>query len=274
MSVNADAAWVELRAVTCRYGSVAVLENIDLRIERGQFTGILGPSGAGKTTLLKAILGLVTPASGSVLVRGVPLNGKPSKRVAYVPQVESVDWNFPVTVEQTILMGVAPHAGRLPWPSRAERDRALTLMVRLGILKYARRPIQALSGGQQQRVFLARALAADPDLLILDEPTAGIDMRTQHEVLHLLNELNRDGLTILITTHDLNAAATHLPWMVFLNRTIIAQGTLETVFTSEVLNATYHGDMIVMRQNGVTFVHERPHPHTVHTIDKGHVHSR
>ncbi len=252
---------VEFRDVTCRYGAIPVLERVNLHLHRGQFAAVLGPSGAGKTTLLKAVLGLIQPARGTVTVGGEALRGRPSRRVAYVPQVETVNWNFPITVEQAVLMGRAAQSGLFPWPSQADRRRAYMLMDRLGIVQFARRHIRALSGGQQQRVFLARALIAEPELLVLDEPTAGVDLRTQEDILHLLADLNRDGTTILMTTHDLNAAAAHLPWIVCLNRTVIAQGTPEDVFTPEILNTTYHGDMIVIRQNGLIFVQERPHSH-------------
>ncbi len=257
---------IEFRNVTCRYGATNVLENINLHLHKGQFAGILGPSGAGKTTLLKAVLGLIVPAEGEVLIGGQALRGRPSRRVAYVPQVETVDWNFPLSVEQTVLMGRVEGGWRLPWPTSFERDLAHRLMKRLGIEQLAKRHIRELSGGQQQRIFLARALIAEPDLLVLDEPTAGVDMRTQEDILHLLSDLNQEGISILMTTHDLNAAAAHLPWVICLNRTVIAQGTPDDVFQPETLNATYHGDMVVVRQHGMIFVQERPHTHTVHDL--------
>jgi ABC-type Mn2+/Zn2+ transport system ATPase subunit len=257
---------VEFRNVTCRYGATNVLEDVNLHIHQGQFAGILGPSGAGKTTLLKTVLGLIQPARGTVSVGGKPLNGRPSSRVAYVPQVETVDWNFPVTVEQAVLMGRSTQSSLWPWPSRAERELACTLMERLGIAEFSKRHIRDLSGGQQQRIFLARALIAEPDLLVLDEPTAGVDMRTQEDILHLLAHLNRDGVTILMTTHDLNAAAAHLPWVICLNRSVIAQGTPDDVFVPEILNATYQGDMVVVRQDGMIFVQERPHGHSYRDV--------
>ena len=257
---------IEFRNVTCRYGATNVLENINLHLHKGQFAGILGPSGAGKTTLLKAVLGLIVPAEGEVLIGGQALRGRPSRRVAYVPQVETVDWNFPLSVEQTVLMGRVEGGWRLPWPTAVERDLAHRIMKRLGIEQLAKRHIRELSGGQQQRIFLARALIAEPDLLVLDEPTAGVDMRTQEDILHLLSDLNQEGISILMTTHDLNAAAAHLPWVICLNRTVIAQGTPDDVFQPETLNATYHGDMVVVRQHGMIFVQERPHTHTVHDL--------
>ncbi len=258
---------VEFRDVSCRYGAATVLQNINLHLHAGQFAGILGPSGAGKTTLLKTVLGLIQPVSGSVCVGGEPLRGRPSRRVAYVPQVEAVDWNFPLTVEQAVLMGRTARSSLLPWSNRAERRLAHSLMERLGIAEFGKRHIRELSGGQQQRIFLARALIAQPDLLVLDEPTAGVDMRTQEDILHLLADLNQDGVTILMTTHDLNAAAAHLPWVICLNRTVIAQGTPDDVFIPETLNATYHGDMVVVRQDGMIFVQERPHSHTYHDLN-------
>lgn len=257
---------VEFRDVTCRYGATTVLENINLHLHQGQFAGILGPSGAGKTTLLRTVLGLIQPAKGSLWISGKAMKNGGTKRIAYVPQVETVDWNFPLTVEQAVLMGRTAQARLLPWPSREERKLAYETMERLGIVKFATRHIRELSGGQQQRVFLARALIAQPELLVLDEPTAGVDMRTQEEILHLLADLNHQGMTILMTTHDLNAAAAHLPWIICLNRTVIAQGMPEDVFVPETLNATYQGDMIVVRQDGLIFVQERPHHHCVHEL--------
>ncbi len=136
----------------------------------------------------------------------------------------------------------------------------------MGIGDLARRHIRDLSGGQQQRVFLARALIAEPDLLVLDEPTSGVDMQSAENILRLLAELNRQGMTILITTHDLNAAAAHLPWVICLNRRVIAQGPPESVFTEDVLNLTYRGDMIVIHHDGMLFVQQKPHGHTYHEL--------
>lgn len=257
---------IEFENVTCRYGSVIVLDNINLHLYKGQFAGILGPSGAGKTTLLKTILGLVTPTQGQICISGEPLRGHPTNRVGYVPQVEVVDWSFPLTVEQAVMMGRTRRMGLLPWPSKADLKQAHDLMEQLGIAQFSKRHIRDLSGGQQQRVFLARALISEPELLVLDEPTAGVDMRTQEDILHLLADLNKVGVTILMTTHDLNAAASHLPWVICLNQTITAQGTPDDVFISDVLNATYQGDMVVIKQDGLIFVQERPHRHGYHDV--------
>ena len=185
-------------------------------ISRGDFVGIVGPSGSGKTTLLKAILGAVKPVEGHV-------TKKPGLRMGYVPQVESVDWNFPVTVLEVVAM--TRTTGRFfPRISAQERTEALEVLERLGLGGLEHRHIRELSGGQQQRVFVARALFHKPELLVLDEPTSGVDVRTRHEVLHLLADLHDDGVSIALTTHDLNGLAAHLPRLVCMNTSVIADG--------------------------------------------------
>jgi len=249
---------VEFKDVTCGYDSKVIFRGLTLSIFQGQFAGLVGPSGAGKSTLLKSLLGVVPVLEGVITVAGERVNGRTPSRVGYVPQIETVDWNFPVTVEQVVLMGLYRKMGYLPWPSRSDRQRVGELLDQLGIGRYAQRHIKALSGGEQQRVFLARALAADPQLLVLDEPTAGVDLKTQHGILHLLGELNRKGVTILITTHDLNAVARHLPWVICFNHGVVAQGDPEEVFTSLTLSRTYDSEMAVIRQGDVTLVDDSP----------------
>jgi zinc/manganese transport system ATP-binding protein/zinc transport system ATP-binding protein len=174
-----------------------------------------------------------------------------------VPQLETIDWSFPVTAEQVVLMGLASEGGLWPWPSREHRQRMALLLERLGIGDCAGRHIRDLSGGQQQRVFLARALIGAPDLLLLDEPTASADIKTRHEILHLLADLNADGVTVLLTTHDLNSVAAHLPWVICLNRSIVAEGAPDDVFTAEVLSETYAADMVVLRQGDLILVSDK-----------------
>ncbi|HEX2026748.1 MAG TPA: metal ABC transporter ATP-binding protein [Nitriliruptorales bacterium] len=237
---------VDLVGVTCRYGAEAVVVDVHLRVEPGQFTGVVGPSGSGKTTLLQVITGSLRPTTGRV-------HRRPGLALGYVPQVETVDWHFPVTVAECLLM--ARTSGRvMPWPSREERREVGDVLDRLGIGGLAGRHIRELSGGQQQRVFIARALVRRPQLLLLDEPTSGVDVRTRHEVLHLLGELHRDGLSILMTTHDLNGIAAHLPHLVCLNRRVIGAGPAREVLTPEVLELTYGAKMEVLEHGGMPVV--------------------
>ncbi|MEO7912214.1 MAG: metal ABC transporter ATP-binding protein [Roseiflexaceae bacterium] len=257
---------VELDHVTFGYTTSPVLEDINLHLHAGQFAALVGPSGAGKTSLLKLILGMLKPNQGSVRIHGQALGSRTAPQIGYVPQLETVDWNFPVTVEQVVLMGQVRRAGIWPWPRAEERQRVRAVLERLEIAHLGQNHIRNLSGGQQQRVFLARALIAEPDLLVLDEPTAGVDMRTAENVLHVLVDLNRQGMTILMTTHDLNAAAAHIPWLVCLNRRIVAEGSPEDIFTPLILNETYQADMLVLRQDGMLFVQQKPHSHSYHDI--------
>lgn len=246
---------VTLERVVCGYNGPPVLQDLSLALYPGQLAGVVGPSGAGKTTLLRAILGLLPIREGRVRVLGRDPRGAP-EGVAYVPQIETVDWNFPVTVEEVVLMGL-PGGSPWPWPRRADRRAVRDLLERLGIGGLAARHIRDLSGGQQQRVFLARALVRRPRLLVLDEPTSGVDIKTRHDILHLLGDLNREGVTILMTTHDLNSVATHLPWVICLNRRVIAEGPPREVFTPAILAHTYQAEMVVVQHEGLTLIADR-----------------
>jgi len=257
---------VELKHVTFGYGAEPILEDVSLHLHPGQFAAVVGPSGAGKTSLIKLILGTLQPTTGEIVINGEALRGQPRTQIGYVPQLEAVDWNFPVTVTEAVLMGRVGRSGIWPWPNAEDRSRLDAILQELGIAHLAKRHIRDLSGGQQQRVFLARALICEPDLLVLDEPTTGVDMRTAEGVLHMLADLNCKGMSILITTHDLNTAAAHLPWVICLNRRVIAQGAPDDVFTTQTLNDTYHGDMLVIRQEGMLFVQQKPHGHTYHDV--------
>ncbi len=249
----AGKALVDLGGVGCDLGTGPILRDVDLTVARGDFVGIVGPSGSGKTTLLRIALGALAPTAGKV-------QRTAGLRLGYVPQVETINWNFPVTVAEVVLM--ARTEGRLlPWASRSERREVSAVLERLGIGDLAGRHIRALSGGQQQRVFIARALLGRADLLLLDEPTSGVDVRTRHEVLHVLGELHHAGLAILLTTHDLNGVATHLPHLVCLNQTIIASGSPQEVLRSDVLEATYGAPLDVLQHAGLPFVVDRPHGH-------------
>lgn len=231
-------------------GSVA-LRDINLRIARGELIGIVGPSGSGKTTLLRA---LMAQLSDSELYAG-SAHLADHTQIGYVPQVETVDWNFPITVEQVALQGRWRSRPWWPWVSRADRQRAHDILAQLGIADLAQRPVRALSGGQQQRAFLARALIGSPDLLLLDEPTSGVDIKTKHEVLHELAELNDAGVTIVLTTHDLNGVASHLPRLICIGeQTVLADGPPSEVLQPALLERAYGQPMIVVHSGLETYV--------------------
>ena len=239
-------ALVDVQGVTFGYGGPAVLRDITMPVEAGQFTGIVGPSGSGKTSLLKVLLGTVKPQHGTV-------RRSPATAVSYVPQLETVNRNFPVTVAECVLMSRATR--RLsPWATRAERSDVCAVLDRLGIAELGGRHIRELSGGQQQRMFLARALVRRPQLLLLDEPTSGVDVATRHEVLHLLDDLNRDGLAIVLTTHDLNGLASHLPHLIALQQRIIASGPPCEVIVPDVLEKVFGARMEVLMHLGMPVV--------------------
>ena len=251
-SNGADA--VRFEGVTCGYDGQPVLRDVDLRIPRGAFVGIVGPSGAGKTTLLRAIVGGVPRMRGRVVVDGREVRRGATPNVGWVPQLETVDWHFPATVREVVLMGRWADRPWVAWSSADDRRRVDALLERLGIGGLADRHIRELSGGQQQRVFLARAMIADPALLLLDEPTSGVDLKTRDDILHLLADLNGDGITIILTTHELNTVAAHLPWVVCVNGQVIAEGDPDRIFTSEILGRTYGADLRVVRQDGIVLI--------------------
>ncbi|MBI3329370.1 MAG: ABC transporter ATP-binding protein [Nitrospinae bacterium] len=256
--MTTDDAVVALESVTCGYNGRSIFRDVSLTLRAGQLAGLVGPTGSGKTTLLKVLLGLVRPWYGQVRVFGGPMGRAMRAGVGYVPQLETLDWQFPVTAEQVVLMGAYRRMSLLPWCRAAEREAALRLMEQLGIAECVQRQLRELSGGQQQRVFLARALMGGPRLLLLDEPTVGVDLKTQHDILHILEDLSEQGITVLLTTHDLNAVAAHLPWLICFNRGVIAQGRPEEVFTPDILRATYASEMLVFHQSGYMLVANSP----------------
>ena len=236
--------------VSVGYGGEPALVAVDLAVERGDLVGIVGPSGSGKTTLLRTLLGMIRPTSGTV-------RRDPSVTVGLVPQVEHIDWNFPVTVAECVGMARA-RGWRTPWLRRSERVEIDRVLTRLGLEELGARHIRNLSGGQQQRVFIARALYTGADVVFLDEPTSGLDVRTRHDVLHLLGELNAAGVTVVLSTHDLNGIASHLPRVVCLNRSVIGAGPPEAVLVPDILERTYGSPMEVLEHSGMRVVVDSP----------------
>lgn len=257
MSNAARTELVRFEHVSCSYGGAPAVQDVSFTVAEHEFVGIVGPSGGGKTTVLRAMLGAVAPAFGSVARRD-------DLRLGYVPQIEQVDWSFPVTVHDVVAMTLPQRRWRRGAGEAARVDGVLD---RLGLGGLARRPINALSGGQQQRVFLARALVHEPAVLVLDEPAGSVDVATRHEMLHLLADLHHDGTTIVLTTHDINGLAAHLPRIICLNRTVIADGPPDEVLHPYVLERTYGAPMQVLRHGGMPVVVE--HGHGLHDRLRG-----
>jgi zinc/manganese transport system ATP-binding protein len=259
----AGVALVELTQVNSNYGKTVALQDVSLKIWPGQFMAIVGPNGGGKTTLLRTILGMVPSASGKILMRGAALSRTTLQHIGYVPQLETIDWNFPITVEEVITMGFFVKNRWLGGIGEEERRKLDNIMERLNLSGLGRRHIRELSGGQQQAVFIGRALVGDPELILLDEPASGLDIRSRDDVIHFLHEINHQGVAVVLTAHDLNWVAAHLPWAVCLNHRLIAEGRPNEIFTAEVLKEAYSGELVVIHQNGMVMIGERPHaPHS------------
>ncbi len=211
------------------YNGTPILENLSFQVPHGARVAVVGPNGAGKSTLFKALVGLLPYQAGQILIHGLPL-GNHQDCVAYVPQREEVDWRFPVTVADVVMMGRYGQQGWLRGPSKADRAAVERGMEQMDILHMAEHPINELSGGQQQRVFLARALAQQPHILLMDEPFTGVDVTTQNATLSLLDELKEQQVTVLVSTHDLEMAAQRFELVLVLNRQLIAYGKPSEVF--------------------------------------------
>jgi len=238
---------LELHDVTVAYHRRPVVYGVDLAAPEGKLIGIVGPNGAGKSTMLKAALGIVPLGSGWVKFFGKPFKEVKS-RVAYVPQRESVDWDFPVSVIDVVMMGRYGHLGILKRPGKKDRDIATSALEKVRMLPFANRQISNLSGGQQQRVFLARALAQEGDIYLMDEPFTGVDAATESSIIALLKELRDDGKTIFVVHHDLTTAEEYFDQLVLLNMRLIAYGDTKEVFTPELLQKTYGGKLTILNE--------------------------
>ena len=236
---------LEIHDMTVAYHRKPVLWDIDLAVPEGKLVGIVGPNGAGKTTLIKAALGLLPLASGKVEIYGRPYHLQ-RKLIGYVPQRESVDWDFPVTVRDVVLMGTY---GRLGWfrrPGRGERDIADRCLSQVAMKEFADRQIRQLSGGQQQRVFLARALAQEAQVYFMDEPFAGVDAATETAIIELLQSMRAAGKTVFVVHHDLQTVRSYFDYVILLNMRLVACGPTESTFTHANLQKTYGGRLTIL----------------------------
>jgi len=226
--------------LSAAYRKNKVLDRVSFQIQPGTLTGIVGPNGAGKSTLLKVLLDLHPRLAGEVNFFGSTYQRMKS-RVGYVPQRGSVDWDFPTHALDVVMMGLYGKIGWFRWPGRSHRDQAMEALAEMGMAEYAHRQISQLSGGQQQRVFLARALVMDADLYLLDEPLAGVDAATERAIMTTLNLLKKRGRTVMVVHHDLQTVEEYFDHVLFLNRSVIAHGPTNEVFTEANLHRTYGG---------------------------------
>jgi manganese/zinc/iron transport system ATP- binding protein len=245
---------LEINDLTVAYRDEPVLWDIDLTVPAGVLMAVVGPNGAGKTTLIKAVLGLLKPAAGQILVHGRPYREQ-RRLVAYVPQRGSVDWDFPTSALDVVQMG---RYGALGWVRRAgrrEREQALAALAQVDMVDYADRQISQLSGGQQQRVFLARALVQDARVYLMDEPFQGVDAKTERAIVTVLQQLREAGDTVVVVHHALQTVPEYFDWVTLLNVRRIAAGPVDEVFTDENLRVTYggrvpfHGSVPPVRQD-------------------------
>ena len=245
---------IAITDLVVRYERVTALDGVTLDVGAGEALGIVGPNGSGKSTLLKAIAGLLRPSSGSVCVLGKEPTELPPGSIAYVPQVEDVDWTFPVTVRDVVSMGRFPRLGLLRWFGAHDRASVNTALEAVNMAPFAKRHISALSGGQQQRVFVARAIAQDPKIMLLDEPTTGVDAATEDALRSVVRELVRRGMAVVMTTHDLDSAPDWFDRLMVLDRKILAMGDPTEVLES----GAYAG----IREHTHTHGHHRAHEET------------
>jgi len=236
---------LELHDLTVSYAKKPVLYGVDVQVPQGALVGIIGPNGAGKSTMIRAIMGLTPASSGWVQIFGESFE-KSRHRVGYVPQREQVDWDFPVNVMDVVLMGRYGRRGWLRRVTKEDQKIAEESLDKVGMLPFRNRQIANLSGGQQQRVFLARALAQQSDLYLMDEPFAGVDATTERAIVTLLQDLQSQGKTILVVHHDLTTAKEYFDHLLLLNMRLVAFGKTGDVFTVEQLQKTYGGRLTIL----------------------------
>lgn len=238
---------IEFRDVSFRYDGPPVLESIELKIEKGEFLGVVGPNGGGKTTLLKLVLGLLEPSDGEVIVMGRrPAEGR--MFTGYVPQFAAFKRDFPITVEEAVLLGrlgIAPPIGGY---RRQDREAAMRAMAKTEVLDLRKRALTTLSGGELQRVLIARALVSDPEILLLDEPTANVDLRLETDIFDLLREIARRA-TIVVVSHDIGFVSRYVTRVACLNRTLICHTASE--ITGEIIEKLYGRPVRMVRHGSI-----------------------
>ena len=256
MQIMENQTALEVHNLTASYQRKPVLWEIDFKVPSGHLIGILGPNGSGKTTLLRNIMNLMEADSGYVKIFGKDLDEVRS-RLSYVPQRESVDWNFPASVREVVEMGRYRPGNLLRRLKSSDKQKVKAALEKVGMLAYADRQISELSGGQQQRVFIARSLAQEADIYLMDEPFVGVDAATEEAILSLLSGLRDEGKTVLIVHHDLQSAYQYFDWMILLNTRLIAAGPKQEVFNSTYLREAYGGKLNLLSKLGEIIAREQ-----------------
>ncbi|MCH1472889.1 MAG: metal ABC transporter ATP-binding protein [Bacteroidia bacterium] len=233
---------IEAHNLTVLYGRKPAIWNVDFKLPKGQVIGIMGPNGSGKSTLLKAIMGVVNPTTGYTKVYDQELE-KVRHKVSYVPQRQDIDWDFPASVWDVVSMGRFHIRGLFKRLTSEDNDIIQESLEKVNMLGFAKRQISQLSGGQQQRVFLARALAQQGELFLMDEPFAGVDIATEEMIVNLLKDMKSKGKTLVIVHHDLHTAQSYFDHLVLMNTRLVACGKTSDVFTDQILTDTYGGKL-------------------------------
>ena len=233
---------IEAHNLTVLYGRKPAIWNVDFKLPEGQVIGIMGPNGSGKSTLLKSIMGVVAPTTGYTKVYDQDLN-QVRHKVSYVPQRQEIDWDFPASVWDIVSMGRFHVRGLFKRLTSEDNDIIQESLEKVNMLGFAKRQISQLSGGQQQRVFLARAIAQQGELFLMDEPFAGVDIATEEMIVDLLKEMKDHGKTLVIVHHDLHTAQSYFDHLVLMNTRLVACGKTSDVFTDQILTDTYGGKL-------------------------------
>lgn len=255
--IDNSPAIIDIRGVTILRNELIVLDSVSLTVSKGEFTAIVGPNGSGKTTLIKAVLGLIKPDRGEISVFGVPVGqlGERRSKIGYVPQIFEIDLNFPITVFETVLMGTYGRIGIGRRPRLEDREAAMAALEKVGVADLKDRSLARLSSGQRQRVFIARALANNPELLVLDEPTTGVDVTTTGSLYSLLRQLKGEGVTVVLVSHDIGVVAAYIDTIACLNTSLVAHCRPDEAVCTEALTEMYGCD--------VAFLHHGEAPHIV-----------
>ncbi|CAM3236780.1 metal ABC transporter ATP-binding protein [Filibacter tadaridae] len=241
---------LSVRNLRVSYYGIQALDDISFSTESGKLIGIIGPNGAGKSTLMKAILGLISKDAGEVSFNDMTLK-QIRKNIAYVPQRAVIDWDFPITVLDTVLLGTYPSLGFFHRPKKSDKELAYNCLEKVGMQEFSKRQIGELSGGQQQRIFLARALAQKADLFFLDEPFVGIDVSSEEVIIRILKELRDDGKTVFVVHHDLSKVTDYFDDLILMNKELIKFGPVKQVLQPELMKKAYNAQFSLLDSMGV-----------------------